>query len=92
LTEHQKHTAGQCDAIGTALDGECFLFSYAPDHRRPCSPSGVSHRYDRMVKKLGVRTHLHAMRHYSATELLSSGADLRALRGGWATLAAAPSP
>ena len=41
----------------------------------------MSHRYDRMVKKLGVRTHLHAMRHYSATELLASGVDLRTVAG-----------
>jgi hypothetical protein len=26
-----------------------------------------------MVAKLGIRTHLHAIRHYSATELLASG-------------------
>jgi integrase len=44
-------------------------------------PQRGEHRYDRMVKKLGVRTHLHAMRHYSATELLSSGTDLRTVAG-----------
>ena len=31
--------------------------------------------------KLGIRTHLHAMRHYSATELLASGVDLRTVAG-----------
>jgi hypothetical protein len=40
LTEHQKHTASQLDAIGATLDGECFLFSYAPDHRRHAAPAG----------------------------------------------------
>jgi integrase len=81
LADHRKRTAAECDAIGASLEDECFLFSYAPDCRRPCSPSGVTHRYDRMVKKLGIRTHLHAMRHYSATELLSSGTDLRTVAG-----------
>src|ERR1044072_5392512 len=32
-------------------------------------PSGVTHRYASMVARLGIRTHLHAIRHYSATEL-----------------------
>ena len=34
-----------------------------------------------MVAKLGIRTHLHAIRHYSATELLASGVDLRTVAG-----------
>ena len=57
------------------------MFSYQPDHSRPCSPSGVTHRYARMVAKLGIRTRLHAIRHYSATELLASGVDLRTVAG-----------
>jgi integrase len=63
------------------LDEDAFVFSYGPDHRRPCSPSGVTHRYERMVRKLAIRTRLHSMRHYSATELLSSGVDLRTSAG-----------
>jgi hypothetical protein len=34
-----------------------------------------------MVGKLEIRTHLHAIRHYSATELLASGVDLRTVAG-----------
>jgi integrase len=81
LNEHKKRGSQRCDAIGASLDETCFVFSYAEDQRRPCSPSGVTHRYQRMVRKLGLRTRLHAMRHYSATELLSSGVDLRTVAG-----------
>ena len=49
----------------------------------------MTHRYARMVVKLGIRTHLHAIRHYSATELLASGVDLRTVAGGSVTAAAA---
>jgi integrase len=80
LEAHKKAAAQQCDAIGAALD-DCFVFSYAPDCRRPCSPSGITHRYERMVRKLAIRTRLHSMRHYSATELLASGVDLRTVAG-----------
>jgi site-specific recombinase XerD len=34
-----------------------------------------------MTAKLGLRTHRHALRHYSATELLTAGVDLRTLAG-----------
>jgi integrase len=47
----------------------------------PYSPHAVSSRYKDMVDRLGIDTHLHALRHYSATELLSAGIDLRTVAG-----------
>jgi integrase len=34
-----------------------------------------------MVTALGIGTHLHELRHYSATELLTAGVDLRTVAG-----------
>jgi integrase len=34
-----------------------------------------------MAADLGIDTHLHALRHYSATELLAGGVDLRTVAG-----------
>jgi integrase len=34
-----------------------------------------------MAERLGIRTHIHALRHYSATELLTAGVDLRTVAG-----------
>jgi integrase len=58
LTEHRAEVTTRCAEIGDQLDEQRFVFSYQPDHSRPCNPSGVSHRYARMVAKLGIRTHL----------------------------------
>jgi integrase len=41
----------------------------------------MTRRYGRMVKELGIDTHLHELRHYSATELLTAGIDLRTVAG-----------
>jgi hypothetical protein len=38
-------------------------------------------RYKDMATRLGIDTHLYAPRHYSATELLSAGIDLRTVAG-----------
>lgn len=60
---------------------EAFLFSYEAAHDRACDPSGVTHRYTRMCDRLNIDSHLHALRHYSATELLTAGVDLRTVAG-----------
>lgn len=45
------------------------------------NPSGVSHLYGRMVEQLGIRTTLHKLRHYNATELIAAGVDIRTVAG-----------
>ena len=35
----------------------------------------------RLAEKLGLESHLHELRHYSATELLTAGVDLRTIAG-----------
>ncbi len=60
---------------------DSYLFSHEPAHDRPYDPSAVTHRYSKMCRELGLDSHLHALRHYSATELLSSGVDLRTVAG-----------
>lgn len=47
----------------------------------PYSPDAVSNRYKKMAKRLDIDTHIHALRHYSATELLTAGIDLRTVAG-----------
>lgn len=63
------------------LGDTAFVFSYEPDHSRPCNPDGISHRYARMCADLAITSHLHTLRHYSATELITSGVDIRTVAG-----------
>jgi integrase len=67
--------------LGTTLNDDTFVFSYAPDHRRHSDPDAITHRYAKMAADLGIDTRLHALRHYSATELLAGGVDLRTVAG-----------
>jgi integrase len=41
----------------------------------------MTQRYDRLAKRLGIDSHLHALRHYSATELIAAGTDIRTVAG-----------
>ena len=38
-------------------------------------------RYGRLAKRLGLSTHLHSLRHCSATELVAAGVDVRTVAG-----------
>ena len=81
LQEHKARYLERCAEAGKAPSVDAYLFSHEADHSRPCDPDAISHRYARMAEKLGIKTHLHQLRHYSATELLAAGVDLRTVAG-----------
>ncbi len=81
LTEHRARYDERVRALGLRPTDQAFLFSHQPEADRPYHPESVSHRYGTMCDKLGIDSHLHALRHYSATELLTAGVDLRTVAG-----------
>jgi integrase len=44
LVEHRRQVSSRCAELGRGFDEQRFVFAYQPDHSRPCSPSGVTHR------------------------------------------------
>jgi integrase len=82
LVEHRDRIAERCARLSVVLSPDAFLFSQAPDSSTPLKPRAVTQRYRRMAARLKLRsTRLHALRHYSATELLAAGVDLRTVAG-----------
>lgn len=77
LGMHRQRYEERCREISLKPSPTAYLFSYSPTIDRPCDPSGVTHRYGRMCRRVGIDSHLHALRHYSATELLATGVDRR---------------
>ena len=57
------------------------MFSLVPDGSKHLVPSSVTQRYGRLERRLGIDTHLHNLRHYSATELIAAGVDVRTVAG-----------
>lgn len=81
LAAHRLRFQNRVDSLGIMPTDDAFVFSFTADNSAPCHPDSISHRYVRMCKDLGIDTHLHALRHYSATELISAGVDVRTVAG-----------
>lgn len=83
LRDHKKRVQERVKDLEQEFTEDVFVFSSqnTPDHRTPYSPNAVTQRYKDMAARLEITTHLHALRHYSATELLTAGVDLRTVAG-----------
>ena len=81
LLEHRQRCEKRAAQLGLSVGAEAFVFSLAPDGSTQVRPDTVTQRYGRMARRLGIKTHFHALRHYSATELISAGVDPRTVAG-----------
>ena len=67
--------------LGLGWSDDAYVFSPSPDNARPLVPDTVTQRFARMADRLGIDSTLHSLRHYSATELISAGVDVRTVAG-----------
>ena len=81
LAEHWERCQERAASVGEVLRRDAFVFSLVPDSSTHLVPSSVSQRYSRLAARLGIETHLHCLRHYSATELIGAGVDVRTVAG-----------
>jgi integrase len=72
---------GPCRGTRYRLPADAYVFSRSPDGSAPLLPDSVTQRYERMARKLKIKTTLHKLRHYSATELIAAGVDVRTVAG-----------
>jgi integrase/DNA-binding transcriptional regulator YhcF (GntR family) len=67
--------------VGMKIAKRGCLFSPSLDHAGWIKPSTITQRYRRMCARLGWDMHIHQLRHYSATELIAAGVDVRTVAG-----------
>ncbi|MCG8917381.1 tyrosine-type recombinase/integrase [Actinokineospora sp. PR83] len=77
LQGYKQHCVSQAKSVGATLDLKGRIFSPDIRHSQWIKPSTVTQRYRRMCARLGWDMHIHQLRHYSATELISAGVDIR---------------
>ena len=81
LREHRARAEARAAAMGSPLRPNSYVFSGDPESLTPLNPDSVSQRYKRMADSLDIDTTLKSLRHYSATELISAGVDVRTVAG-----------
>ena len=81
LTDFRRSCDTLAKAAGMSLVDDAYMFAASIDGAVPLKPRTVTQRYKRLVTKLGITTSIKMLRHYSATELLTGGVDLRTVAG-----------
>lgn len=66
---------------GAEVPDDAYVFSPDPAGTVPWNPDTVTHRYRRYADRVGIRSSLKELRHYSATQLLHAGVDLNTVAG-----------
>jgi integrase len=81
LMEHRQHAERDAVKLGVTLTNDHFMFAGSPDGCEPYKPASISQRYRRCAKALRIDTKLKCLRHYSATQLITAGVDVRTVAG-----------
>lgn len=75
LRHHRASVEALAEEMGVGLGPDTFMFSRSPAGLEPIRPDVVTRFAKRVAEKAGVDTHLHALRHFSATQAISAGFD-----------------
>jgi integrase len=81
IRDYLAHRRGQTAAIGLEVPRDAFVFSPDPAGAAPWNPDTMTHRYRKYADRVGITSSLKETRHYSATQLLTAGVDLKTVAG-----------
>jgi integrase len=75
LRRHRAAVDGLATQLELELPTDGFVFSRSPVGSEPIRPDVMTKFTTRVAKTAGVETHLHALRHFSATQGIAAGFD-----------------
>jgi integrase len=77
IAAYLDETAAALAAVGAGLRDDAYLFSNDPAHSRPWNPDWVTHQIAAAADAAEVKFDIKGGRHYTASQLLAGGFDLR---------------
>ncbi len=82
LDTHRQRAQRWADDAGVALADDGYVLTEDPTGATPMAPDTLTHRFSRLVAKLGLDPiRFHDLRHSVATNLLAAGYDLAIVAG-----------
>jgi integrase len=75
LRRHRASVDGLAERLGLDMLPDAFMFSRSPTGTEPIRPDVLTKFVVRVAKTAGVDTHLHALRHFSASQAIAAGFD-----------------
>jgi integrase len=81
LRRHRATVAALAGQLGLHVLPDGFMFSRSPIGAEPVRPDIVTKFTKQAAAKAGVDTHLHALRHFSATQAIAAGFDPTTVAG-----------
>jgi integrase len=77
IAKHLDESRAELAAVGVKLGDDAYLFSNDPAHSRPWNPDWATHKVAEAADAVGVKLDIKGGRHYTASQLLAGGFDLR---------------
>ncbi|MDP9799029.1 integrase [Catenuloplanes nepalensis] len=81
LRAYRRLCVERAAELGTELVADARIFSGSPDGRTWLKPDTATQRFGRMGARISLDVNLHQLRHYTATELIAAGVDVRTVAG-----------
>jgi integrase len=77
LKERWQFVTQELDRVGVELPPSAFIFSHDPIGTAPWDPNWVTKKVSEVAAAAGITMNVKSLRHYSASQLLAGGIDLR---------------
>jgi integrase len=81
LRDHRDRCDKRAADCGVKLVSGAYVFSREVDGSAHLIPNSVGQRFRRLTTILGIRSRLHDLRHFAATNMVASGVDVRTVAG-----------
>jgi integrase len=75
LRQHRDHVDLRAKDLELKVPSDAYLFSISPQGSQPLRPDLLTRIVERAGRKAKIKTHLHALRHFSATQGIGAGFD-----------------
>jgi integrase len=77
LAERRRSVRAQLGSVGIALPDDAYVFSHDLLGAEPWEPNWVTRKVSEVALRAGLAMTVKSLRHYSASQLLAGGIDLR---------------